>query len=299
VEKDGYTFTFKGKKVFISKEDIEKAIKNMNPSSTKRPGFFFKDNEHFFRVKDVLEEVQKNKNLQPSKMSGTVRNSVNKFLNMGINVWEKVRIDGGKDIHLWLRYIKVGKNPFSYEIEKSVKSGSYVFNHVGQITATSEELLFTTSTSEMVPEKKGIYLLLSSDTFSFVSESPFLYYVWKTENLKKEIEKIIKILKILMPDEADADKYGKPDPKKYLKRIDTEFHSKFKEKDAPFILVCTNILEEIFQEFGPPLKSVEVYFLEVDDEKQLYCSPEGMDRMKSSKIKPRGVMRNARKTLDS
>ncbi len=35
MEKNGYTFTFKGKKVFISKEDIEKAIKNMNPSSTK------------------------------------------------------------------------------------------------------------------------------------------------------------------------------------------------------------------------------------------------------------------------
>ena len=32
---------------------------------------------------------------------------------------------------------------------------------------------------------------------------------------------------------------------------------------------------------------------------KIYCSPEGMDRMKSSKINPRGVMRNARKTLDS
>lgn len=54
MEKNGYAFTFKGKKLFISKEDIEKAIKNMNPSSTKRPGFFFKDNEQLFRIKDVL-----------------------------------------------------------------------------------------------------------------------------------------------------------------------------------------------------------------------------------------------------
>ncbi len=265
----GYTFTFKGKKLFISRKDIEKCLKTMKPSSIKRPGFFLKENEQFFRIKHVLKEIQKRKKLKPSALSDTMKNSIDKFLNMGINVYEEVNLNEGKDIHLWKKYVKTVGDFFSYGIEKSVKSGPYTFDYVGKIMVRDEFLSsLTMESSKIIPEKRGIYLVFSSNDYP--SSPPFFYYVNETRNLREELEKIIEMSEFLVPTGEDVvGEDGEVEPQKYLERLDAKFKSKFKKEDILSMITSAAMVNEVVGEFEPISESFEVYFLETDDEKQL------------------------------
>ncbi len=258
-------FTFKGRKLSVSKEDIEKALKNMKPSDVERPGFFLKSDGQFFRVKDVFEEIQKMKGLNPIPINNQIRyNVMDKFLKMGICVWKEVEIKGEKGIHLWKKYVKIGEPPFSKpvkRVDKMIKTGPYTFVHVGEFGIKNKTSLFLVRKSEKsIPSKKGIYLIFSSDEDSLI-----FYYVDKTENLNRELRKIVDISKILIAQKEDlGDEEGTlRDPEKFIKKFDVRFHSRFKIEDTPLVLITINMLTVVLNKLSLLARSVDVYFLEV------------------------------------
>jgi len=259
-------FSFKGRKLAISKEEIRKAMNNMQASSTKRPGFFLKNDGDFFRVKDVLEKVQEMRGLEPAKISNTIRYDVkNSLLRLGVDVWEKSRINGEKAICVWTKYVKDRTNNFRviYKTQKMVECDPYTFNHVGEIAVANEAIPFLVKRAEKpIPTKKGVYLVLSSNKDSLI-----FYYVDKTKNLNKELKKIIDISKIIKPDKEDlADDEGNlKNPEEYIKKVDTRFHSKFSDEDTELVLIATNMLRTMLNDEILTIEPLDIYFLETKD----------------------------------
>ncbi|GEM_PF-2097614 len=263
-------FTFKGRKLAISKEEIIETMKNMRESSTERPGFFLKNERSFFRIREVLEKVQEMKGLKPAKLNGAIRYDVrNGLLRLGFDVWEKLRIKGEKDVCVWAKYVKDRANDFVvlYKTQKMVEHAPYIFNYVGQITVVNEEIPFLTKKSEKAfPKKRGVYLIFSSD-----EDSLTFYYVGKTDNLNEDLTKIFEISKIMNPGEEDLfdDEGNLKNPGKFMKKAYDRFYSKFSDEDTELAFLSTNMMGVILNnDFYLTIEPLDIYFLETKDARE-------------------------------